>query len=730
MKKNTLSLVFVIVILISTTFVYADDGYRLWLKYDLISDGKLLNEYQNEIQAMMIQGESETIAIAKKELNTGLTGLLGETIPEVDNLKNPNTLVIGTLNHLKKIKIKGIESRLKKAGEEGFVITKASNKKSIVIIANSDIGVLYGVFHFLKLLQTRQDLEDFDIVSAPKTKLRMLNHWDMLDNSHEYNGLNSIWYWNTLPDYIRPHYIDYARANASIGINATSLNCVDADYRFLLKENLVKIKTLTDLFHPYGIKMFMSPNFNAPMILGGLDTADPNVPEVKAWWQKKVDEIYEIIPEFAGFLVKANSEGEPGPGDFGKTQADGANMFAEVLKPHDGILIWRTFVYEYDPEDRAREAYDIFKPLDEIFADNVVLQVKNGPLDFQPREPFTPLFGAMPNTPLLMELDITSGWLGAITHVVYVAPMWQEALMSDTYAKGSGSTVAKVIDGSLHDYEINGMAGVSNIILERNWTCNIFGQSNWYSFGRLAWDYNLSSEEIADEWIRMTFSNDEEIVRSVKKIMMDSREHVVNYMTPLGLNMLGGWGGFRGPWTNNSEHATWNSPYYHHADSVGLGFDRTKTGSAAVEQYFPEVEKAFSSVETCPEKYLLWFHHVPWTHQMKSGNTLWDELCYHYYAGVSGVREMRKIWNSLQHKVDKEQWDAVRMLMQMQEAYAVQWRNSCVLYFQIHSRLPIPAGLEKPEHDLRYYIVSMSRDKVEAEKMARNIIKDLKLDNK
>jgi alpha-glucuronidase len=706
MKNNICSLVFMFFMLAAVNFANAEDGYRLWLKYDLISDIDLLKEYKEIIHAIMIKGESATIQVTKEELKNGLTGLLGITIPQVSDVNEDGIIVAGAFNNFPLLQNVDLKSKLMKVGDEGFVISsrRVNGKKVIVITANKDIGVLYGVFNFLKLLQTNQDISTLDIVSYPKTKLRMLNHWDMLNNTHEYRGLLSIWYWNTLPTYIRPHYIDYARANASIGINATSLNCVDADPRFLLKKNLIKIKALADLFRPYGIKMFMSPNFNAPMILGGLETADPDVDEVKKWWQKKVKEVYELIPDFGGFLVKANSEDEPGPGDFNKSQADGANMFAEVLKPYNGIVIWRTFVYEYNPSDRAREAYDIFKPLDGKFADNVLLQVKNGPLDFQPREPFTPLFGTMPNTPLMMEVDITMGPLGANVSLGYMAPMWREALMVDTYAKGEGSTVAKVIDGSLHGYEISGMAGVANVYLERNWTCNLFGQSNWYTFGRLSWNYNISSEQIADEWIRMTFPNNDAIIKPIKKIMMDSREHIVNYMMPLGLHMLGGWGGYWGPWVNNSEHATWNSPYYHRADSLGIGFDRTKTGSNAVEQYFPPAEKKFASIETCPEEYLLWFHHVPWTYKMKSGKTLWDELCYHYYHGVEGVREMLKIWNSLEGKIDQERLESVSMLLQMQEDIAVKWRDGCVLYFQSFSKLPIPEGLEKPEHDLEYFL--------------------------
>ena len=724
--KNFFFTIF-ISLLVFSNFNYADDGYELWLKYNLISDKHQLEEYKDLITGVIIKGNSKTIQIAGKELHRGLNGLLGLKIPEIKNPDKDGVLFVGTYKNSPILHKISLQDKLIKTGDEGFIILniEINNKKVIVITANTDIGVLYGAFNFLRLLQTQQDISSLDIVSSPKMKLRMLNHWDMLNSTHEYPDLLSIWDWSTLPEYIKPIYIDYARANASIGINATSLNCVDADPRFLMEENLIKIKALADLFRSYGIKMFMSPNFNAPMILGGLKTADPNDPQVIEWWQKKVKEIYKLIPDFGGFLVKANSEDEPGPGDFNKTQADGANMFAEALKPYNGIVIWRTFVYRYNPPDRAREAYDIFEPLDGKFEKNVVLQVKNGPLDFSPREPFSPLFGAMPHTPLMMEVDITMGGLGKDVYLGYMAPMWRETLISDTYAKGKGSTVAKVIDGSLENYKTGGMAGVANVYRERNWTGNLFGQSNWYTFGRLAWDYNLTAEQIADEWIRMTFSNDTSIINPIKKIMMGSREDIVNFQDPLGLNMLMGWGGFRGPWTNNSEHPNWNSPYYHHADSIGLGFDRTETGSKAVDQYFPPVAKKFNSLKTCPEKFLLWFHHVPWKYKLSSGNTLWDELCYHYYKGVDGVKEMQDMWHSLRGKIDQESYKSVKAYLQMEYNDAVEWRDECVLYFQTFSKLPIPEGLEKPKHDLEYYIVAMSRDKVEGEKMAKSIIKNL-----
>ncbi len=539
----------IILLIVFVNFNYADDGYELWLKYKLVSDTHLLEEYRDLIKGVIIQGNSSTIQIAAKELHKGLNGLLGLKIPEIKSLNNNGVLLAGTYENSPLLQNVSLKDKLIKVGDEGFIIfnTKINDKKVIVIAANTDAGVLYGAFNFLRLLQTQQDISSLDIVSSPKMKLRMLNHWDMLNGTHEYSGLLSIWDWHTLPEYIKSEYIDYARANASIGINATVLNNVDADPRFLLEENLIKVAALADVFRPYGIKVFLCPNFSAPIKIGGMKTADLVVPEVREWWRKKVSEIYKLIPDFGGFLVKANSEDEPGPGDFNKTQADGANMFAEALKPYNGIVIWRTFVYRYNPEDRAREAYDIFKPLDGKFAENVVLQVKNGPLDFSPREPFSPLFGAMPKTPLMMEVDITMGGLGKDVYLGYMVPMWREALMSDTYAKGKGSTVAKIIDGSLENYGTGGMAGVANVYRERNWTGNLFGQSNWYTFGRLAWDYNITSEQIADEWIRMTFSNDSSIINPIKKIMMGSREDIVNFQDPLRFKYVNGLGWFPRP---------------------------------------------------------------------------------------------------------------------------------------------------------------------------------------
>ena len=687
---------------------FADDGYRLWLKYDLISNKKLISEYKQIIKGWIIEGDSPTIKAAKYELQLGLDGLLGIKIPNIKEVKDEGSLLIGTYTNTSHLSTIDLKDKLKTIGSEGYLIlsTKINGKKATVITANTDIGVLYGVFGFLRLLQTNRKITNLDIVSYPKIKIRMLDHWDNLNRISERNYAGfSIWDWHRLPDYIIPQYRDYARANASIGINGAALNNVNADPTILTHRYLVKVAAIADAFRPYGIKVYISANFSSPMVLDSLKTADPLDPKVKQWWKDKVKEIYSLIPDFGGFLVKANSEGQPGPQDFGRTHADGANMLADAVKPYGGIVMWRAFVYATKPEDRIKQAYDEFKPLDGKFRDNVLIQAKNGPLDFQPREPFHPLFGGMPHTNMMAELQITMEYLGQGTSLVYLAPMWKEFLESDTYEKGKGSTVAKVVDGSLENHSLTGIAGVANIGTDRNWTGHPFGQANWYAFGRLAWNHDLTSAQIADEWIRMTFSNDESVIKPIKGIMMQSREDVVNYMTPLGLAHQMGWDSHYGPapWDSHRGRPEWTPVYYNRADSTGIGFDRTKTGSDAVAQYHKPVADEFASLKTCPDKFLLWFHHLPWNYKMRSGRTLWNELCYHYYEGVDSIRSIQKTWNLLKGKIDGEEFNAVRMLLKIQVKEAVWWRNACVLYFQTCSHLPIPAGYEKPDKTLAYY---------------------------
>lgn len=696
-------------IIFLNVFLHAENGYRLWLRYDLISNQIILQNYRDAVSGILIEYSTPIIESSMSELQTGLQGLLGIPILKTSNVERSGTIIIGSNEKSTIIKSIIPPDEFDKINDEGFIIksTKYYGKNVIVITGKKDLGVLYGVFTFLRLLQTQKSIENLSITDSPKIKLRLLNHWDNLDRTIErgYAGF-SIWDWHRLPDYIDQRYIDYARANASIGINGSVVTSVNANALILTKDYLLKVKALADVFRTYGIKIYLTARFSAPIEIGGMKTADPLDPEVRNWWKVKAKEIYALIPDFGGFLVKANSEGQPGPQEYGRTHLDGANMLSEALQPFDGVVMWRAFVYnDNNKEDRAMQAYNEFQPYDGRFDNNVFVQVKNGAIDFQPREPFHPLFGAMPNIPLMMEFQITQEYLGQATSLAYLAPLYKECLESDTYAHGEGSTVAEVIDGSLEDHSLSGIAGVSNIGNDINWTGHIFGQANWYAFGQLAWDHELTSEEIADEWIRSTFTNDSEFVNKISTIMIYSRENMINYMTPLGLHHIMGTDHHYGPgpWVNDLPRADWNPIYYHKADSIGVGFDRTATGSDAVHQYYHEVAEKFSSLEKCPEKYLLWFHHVNWNYKLESGRTLWDELCFRYYNSAESVGEMIKVWESQKDKIDDERFNQVKMLLNIQQKEAIWWRNSCVLYFQTFSKQEIPAGFEKPDHTLEYY---------------------------
>jgi alpha-glucuronidase len=687
----------------------AEDGYRLWLRYDKIQNQALLESYRKQVTGWIVEGNTPVLNSAGMELQQGLTGLLGRDIPALATAGKSGAVIAGTPETSGVIRSLGLVRELEALNDEGFLIkTIKYRKKNItVIIAKKPAGVLYGVYHFLRLLQTHQDISSLDISSSPKTKVRILNHWDNLNRSIErgYAG-RSLWEWDSLPAKVSERYTDYARTNASVGINSTVLTNVNANALILTRPYLEKVAAIAEVLRPYNIKVYLTARFSAPVETGKLKTADPLDPEVIAWWKNKIDEIYSLIPDFGGFTVKANSEGQPGPQNYGRSHADGANMFADALATHGGIVMWRAFVYDNNvPDDRAKQAYNEFVPLDGKFRKNVLIQVKNGPIDFQPREPFHPLFGAMPSTPVMPELQITQEYLGFSIHLVYLAPLFEECLKSDTWSNGKGSTVARVIDGTLHGYPVTGMAGVANTGNSRNWTSHPFAQSNWYAFGRLAWDPYLGSETIAEEWVRMTFSNDDAFVNRTKKMMMSSREFAVNYMTPLGLHhiMYANIHYGPAPWVNRGRQ-DWTSVYYHRADSAGLGFDRTSSGSNAVGQYFPEVRNMFDNMATCPENLLLWFHHVPWTYKLKSGRTLWDELCYRYNSGVDSVRWLQAEWEKSAAIVDKERFELVKSLLAEQEANARMWRDACLLYFQTFSRLPMPEQYERPENTLDYYM--------------------------
>jgi alpha-glucuronidase len=683
----------------------ADDGYDLWLRYTPVG-AEWLGPYRAAASQVVAAGDSPTLRAAEAELVRGLSGLLDTGLPIVDRVTRDGAVVIGTPQSSPLIAGLGLD--LTGLGDEGYVIRSVmvGGHPTTVIAANSDVGVLYGAFHFLRLLQTRQPIDALAIAESPAVEHRLLNHWDNLDRTVErgYAGF-SLWDWHKLPDYLDPRYTDYARANASVGINGTVLTNVNANALVLTPMYLEKAAALADVFRPYGLRVYLTARFSAPIEIGGLETADPLDPAVRAWWQEKTDEIYEYIPDFGGFLVKANSEGQPGPQDYGRSHADGANMLADALGER-GIVMWRAFVYSAeDATDRAKQAVNEFVPLDGTFRDNVAVQVKNGPIDFQPREPFHPLFGAMPETPLMMEFQITKEYLGQGTHLAYLAPMWEEVLDADTYVEGPGSEVVDVIDGSLHGYDFTGIAGVSNVGTDHNWTGSIFDQANWYAFGRLAWDPSLDAEAIARAWTGMTFRDDPALVEPVVGMMMDSREAVVDYMTPLGLHHLMATGHHYGPgpWVGDLSRPEWNPTYYHRANEEGIGFDRTETGSDAVSQYAPPVAERFGDLETVPEEFLLWFHHVPWDYEMPSGRTLWAELVHRYTRGVERVEEMRATWAGLENYVDPERHAQVAAFLAIQEQEAQWWRDASIAYFQTFADRPIPEGYAPPEHPLAYY---------------------------
>ncbi len=697
------------VLLIPTAIIVrAEDGYRLWLRYNSLST-ETARIYRSSIKTLVFSGNSETINAARNELETGLNGLLDGKIYVSDNFSGNDAVIVGTPKSSSVIAALKLENQLSALGNEGFIIRsfKIKNQSAIVIASNGETGALYGVFHFLRLIQTLQPINKLNIIEKPLLQIRRLDHWDNLDGSIErgYAG-KSLWIWEDLPEKIDPRYFDYARANASIGINGAALNNVNANAQILSPEYLKKVAAIAAVFRRFGIKVYLSAHFSAPMELGGLQTADPFDDGVKDWWRTKVDEIYRLIPDFGGFLIKANSEGQPGPRTYNRSHVDGANMLGAALAPHHGVVIWRAFVYDAKPGyDRAGAAFDNLQPFDGKFATNVLLQVKNGPIDFQPREPFHPLFGAMPKTQLMPELQITQEYLGFSNHFVFLSEMWREVLETDTFAKGKGSTVAKVVDGSLFKQKITGIAGVANTGTDRDWTGHDLLQANWYAFGRLAWNHEISSAQIADEWIKMTLTHDPTAVALLKKMMLSSHNAVVDYMTPLGLHHQM-WGGHHygpAPWWNSYERDDWNPTYYNKADASGIGFDRTKTGSGTVSQYFPAVRDEYSDVKTVPEKYLLWFHHVSWSYKMKSGRTLWDEMALKYQSGVDWMRQTRKDWNNLKGKIDDERFAAIAKKMAIQERDAVWWKDASLSYFETFSKIALPDGVEKPLKSLSDY---------------------------
>lgn len=681
----------------------AEDGYRLWLRYTPL-DSTLQTQDRARATRLIVDSKDARVASAADELDRALSGMIGAT--PVHGGTGTGAILLGT--PAESAQIRNLHLDLSGLGDEGYVVRTVAvdGEPTIVIAGNTGASVLYGTFALIGEMQRGHPLDQISLRSAPKLKLRVLDHWDNL-NGHIERGYagESLWDWWKLPDYLDPRYADYARADASVGINGAVLNNVNAVAASLTPEYIAKAAALADVFRPWGIKVYLSARFTAPMELGGLKTADPLDPQVAAWWKAKADEIYKAIPDFGGFLVKANSEGQPGPQDYGRTHADGANVLAAAVAPHGGVVMYRAFVYAAQDQgkvvDRTKQAFESFKPLDGKFADNVLVQVKNGPLDFQPREPFSPLFGAMPRTNLMPEVQLTKEYLGQATHLVYVGALIDEFLKTDTFVHGPGSTIAKVTESQ----KLTGIAGIANTGTDRDWSGSSFNQADWYAFGRLAWDPEASSRDIAADWAAMTFTRDPAFVKSVADMMMTSREAVVNYMTPLGLAHIMGTGHHHGPapWVHELARAEWNPVYYHQADAVGIGVDRTATGTDAIAQYAPSIQKRLANVATTPDAFLLWFHHVPWDYRMKSGRTLWDELALHYQTGVDQVRAMQAQWRALKPFVDAERFEKTDAFLTIQLHEAEWWRDACLEYFGTFSKRPLPAGVPAPAHPLAYY---------------------------
>ena len=642
MRKIMISALLLLMAAWSMAATSNEDGSRLWLRLE------------------------------KANTTATVTGVKGTAMTELQSYWHGGPVVL---------------KRQKGMGKDAYTIKSQGGKT--VIAAGGDTGLLYGAFHLLRLQQTGQQTTALDISEQPAYELRILNHWDNPNGTVERGFAGHSIFLNPTAERMKM----YARANASIGINGTVLNNVNAKPEALTTESLQKAKEIADQLRPYGIRVYLSINFASPIKVGGLKTADPLDADVISWWKDKVNEIYKMIPDFGGFLVKANSEGEPGPQDFGRSHADGANMLGAALKPHKGIVMWRAFVYNPQSSDRANQAYEEFMPLDGQFADNVIIQIKNGPIDFQPREPYSPLFTAMQKTPMMVEFQITQEYLGAANHLVYLAPMWKEFF------------------SFVNPASLRAMAGVANIGDNTNWCGHHFAQSNWYAFGRLAWNPALTSEQIADEWLRQTFSltpnpsptGEGSNYSHLLNVMLDSREACVNYMMPLGIHHIFAGGHHYGPepwYSPKGLRADWTPPYYHKADSIGLGFDRTVKGSANVKQYPAELCRTLNDIKTCPENLLTWFHHVPWDYKMKSGRTFWDELCHKYDDGVREARHFLAVWDAMQPYVDSQRFEEVQRKLRIQARDAEWWRDACLLYFQTFSRRPIPQDMEHPVHNL------------------------------
>jgi alpha-glucuronidase len=673
----------------------AGDWYDLWLRYRPIANTELQQEYRNHATEVVVQGSTPISGSIRDELQQGLSGMLAQEIPFAESVTRCGAVVAGCPETSPIIAGLGWGDELALLGQEGFLIrsTEVNGHPVTVIAGGGERGALYGTFRYLRHLQLHGNVRELAIQDQPRNKLRQLNHWDNWRPTRHFGTIErgyaggTLWKWRELPDTVDPRYRDYARANASIGINGTVINSVNAQIDFIQTENLPKVAALADVFRAYGIQLFLSVRYDSPVALGRLPKSDPLGPAVQAWWQEKVAEIYKHIPDFGGFLVKGDSEGQPGPLQYGRNHAVGANMLADALRPHGGIVMWRTFVYgpavrRFVSNDRVKQGFEVFKPLDGQFADNVILQAKNGPLDFQVREPVNPLFGQMPNTQTGIELQLTQEYTGTHTALCWLIPQWREIFDFDTMAKGAGSTVKRVIDGSLHDHGLSLVAGVANTGSDRNWTGHPLAQANWYGFGRLAWDPTLEPEQIADEWTRMTFPQEDAVVTGITAMLLGSWRTYEQFTHPIGLNLMVE----RGTRRLHPEPAA--RQVFHRATRTGVGFDRTRGGSGYVDQYHLPVADMYNELATCPEELLLWFHHVPYTHELKSGQTVIQHLYVSYREGVRGVESMITTWESLEDRMDAQRYADVREKLQDHLQLAERWRDTLIAYFQELSGIP------------------------------------------
>jgi len=667
-----------------------EDGYRLWLRYRKLDEDARTRAARDQLGTVVLTATSPTREVIRSELTRGLGGLLGRAPSFASEVPPAGQALVLARTGTGEVEALGLTAPGLTAPVglgDGYVLRSVTQKgrRLLVVASESDLGLLYGTFALFRELERGSDLGNLSVESRPRIDLRLLNHWDNLDGSVErgYAG-RSIWKWDEDVARHAERYRDYARACASVGINGAAITSVNANASALTERYLKQAGAIADVMRPYGVRVFLTARFSAPSEIGGLSTSDPLEPQVAAFWRDKVSEIYRYIPDFGGFVVKANSEGQPGPQDFGRSHAEGANVLARALAPHGGSVMWRAFVYSAEsPADRIRQAYDEFHPKDGQFDANVFVQVKNGPLDFQPREPIHPLLGGMPKTPLTLELQITKEYLGQDTHLAYLGPLFEETLDQDTFASGPGSTVARIVEGAFLPPGPSAIAGVANVGDDRDWTGSHFNQANWYAFGRLAWDPELASADIAAEWARATWSREPEVVDAVSDMMMASREAVVDYMTPLGLVHLMAEGHHYGPgpWVDGLARADWNSTYYHRADASGVGFDRTSQGSGAVLQYHSPLRELYADRHRVPLEYLLYFHHVGWNERISTGRTLWHELATRYERGVRTVGRMRAAWRLLEGSIDRARFRAVAEFLAIQESEARWWRDASLTYF-------------------------------------------------